>query len=190
MQLYYDSLQKVGASQNDMKFYMEAIISDSSLLLPLLKDGGEGFKKWGEAAEKANAIMSDEMIESLALAKENVQLLNIQWEGLKTTLINNVVPVVQAVADNMDNVKAVASALTAVIAVKLVPTVILAGFQLTQLAIFSVRAGIGLIGLASSGSIATGAMVALRGAMAFLGGPLGLVMLAAQAVAAGSAFTI
>lgn len=188
MQLYYDSLQKVGASQNDMKFYMEAIISDSSLLLPLLKDGGEGFKKWGEAAEKANAIMSDEMIESLALAKENVQLLNIQWEGLKTTLINNVVPVVQAVADNMDNVKAVASALTAVIAVKLVPTVILAGFQLTQLAIFSVRAGIGLIGLASSGSIATGAMVALRGAMAFLGGPLGLVMLAAQAVAAGSAF--
>ena len=37
LQLYYDSLQKVGASQNDMKFYMEAIISDSSLLIPLLQ---------------------------------------------------------------------------------------------------------------------------------------------------------
>ena len=184
LQLYYNSLEKVNATQNDMKFYLEAIISDSSLLIPLLKNGGEGFKKWGDAAERANAIMSDEMVESLALAKENVQLLNIQWEGLKTTLINNVVPVVQAVADNMDNVKAVAFALTAAIAVKLVPSVVLAGFQLTQLTIFSIRAGVGLIGLAGSGSVATGAMVALRGAMAFLGGPLGLLMLAAQAVAA------
>lgn len=188
LQLYYDSLQKVGASQNDLKFYMEAIISDSSLLIPLLENGGEGFKKWGDAAERANAIMSDEMIETLALAKENVQLLNLQWDGLKATLVNNVVPVVQVVADNMDNVKAVTFALTAAMAVKLVPTVIATSIQLAQLAAFSVRAGAGLIGLGSSGSIATGSMVALRGAMAFLGGPVGLAMLAAQGVAAGSAF--
>lgn len=188
LQLYYDSLQKVNSTQNDMKFYMEAIISDSSSLIPLLQNGGEGFKKWGDAAERANAIMSDEMVETLALAKENVQMLSLQWDGLKATLVNNVVPVVQAVADNMDNVKAVAFALTAAMAVKLVPSVVLAGFQLTQLAIFSVRAGVGLVGLASSGSVATGAMVALRGAMAFLGGPVGLAMLAVQGIAAGAAF--
>lgn len=188
LQLYYDSLQKVGASQNDLKFYMEAIISDSSLLIPLLENGGEGFKKWGDAAERANAIMSDEMIENLALAKENVHLLNLQWDGLKATLVNNVVPVVQVVADNMDNVKAVTFALTAAMAVKLVPTVIATSIQLAQLAAFSVRAGAGLIGLGSSGSIATGSMVALRGAMAFLGGPVGLAMLAAQGIAAGAAF--
>ena len=190
LQLYYDSLQKVGASQNDLKFYMEAIISDSSLLIPLLENGGEGFKKWGDAAERANAIMSDEMIETLALAKENVQLLNLQWDGLKATLVNNVVPVVQVVADNMDNVKAVTFALTAAMAVKLVPTVIATSIQLAQLAAFSVCAGAGLIGLGSSGSIATGSMVALRGAMAFLGGPVGLAMLAAQGIAAGAAFAL
>ncbi len=188
LQLYYDSLQKVGASQNDLKFYMEAIISDSSLLIPLLENGGEGFKKWGDAAERANAIMSDEMIETLALAKENVQLLNLQWDGLKATLVNNVVPVVQLVSDNMDDIKAVALALTAAMAVKLVPTVVATSIQLAQLALLSVRAGAGLIGLGSSGSIATGSMVALRGAMAFLGGPAGLAMLAAQGIAAGAAF--
>lgn len=188
LQLYYDSLQKVGATQNDMKFYMEAIISDSSLLIPLLKNGGEGFKKWGDAAERANAIMSDEMIETLALAKENVQLLNLQWDGLKATLVNSVVPVVQLVSDNMDDIKAVALALTAAMAVKLVPTVIATSIQLVQLAAFSVRAGAGLIGLSASASTTTGAMVALRGAMAFLGGPAGLVMLAAQGIAAGAAF--
>ncbi len=188
LQLYYDSLQKVGASQNDLKFYMEAIISDSSLLIPLLENGGEGFKKWGDAAERANAIMSDEMIETLALAKENVQLLNLQWDGLKATLVNNVVPVVQLVSDNMDDIKAVALALTAAMAVKLVPTVVATSIQLAQLAAFSVRAGAGLIGLSASASTTTGAMVALRGAMAFLGGPAGLAMLAAQGIAAGAAF--
>ena len=82
MQLYYDSLVKVGASQNDMKFYMEAIISDSSLLIPLLENGGAGFKKWGDAAQSAGAIMSDSMVNQLALAKENLQMLDLQWQIL------------------------------------------------------------------------------------------------------------
>lgn len=188
LQLYYDSLQKVNSTQNDMKFYMEAIISDSSSLIPLLQNGGEGFKKWGDAAEKANAIMSDEMIETLSLAKENIRLMDLQWQGLQATLVNNAVPVIQLVADNMDNVKAVAFALTAAMAVKLIPTVIATSIQLVQLATFSVRAGAGLIGLAGSGSVATGSMLALRGAMTFLGGPAGLAMLAVQGVAAGAAF--
>lgn len=188
LQLYYDSLQKVGASQNDLKFYMEAIISDSSLLIPLLENGGEGFKKWGDAAERANAIMSDEMIENLALAKENVHLLNLQWDGLKATLVNNVVPVVQVVADNMDNVKAVALALTAAIATKLiVQGAILAG----TFTMAAIRAGVMEATLISLQGRATGAALSmgmLRGAMAFLGGPVGLAMLAAQGIAAGAAF--
>jgi soluble lytic murein transglycosylase-like protein len=188
LQLYYDSLKKVGASQNDMKFYLEAIISDSSLLIPMLENGGEGFKKWGDAAERANAIMSDEMIENLALAKENVQLLNLQWDGLQATLINNVIPVVQTVADNMDNVKAVALALTAAIATKLiVQGAILAG----TFTVAAIRAGVMEATLISLQGRATGAalsMGVLRGATAFLGGPAGLAMLAVQGIAAGSAF--
>lgn len=188
LQLYYDSLQKVGATQNDMKFYMEAIISDSSLLIPLLENGGEGFKKWGDAAERANAIMSNEMIENLALAKENVQLLNLQWDGLQATLINNIVPVVQTVAENMDDVKAVALALTAAIATKLVVQgAILAG----TFTMAAIRAGVMEATLISLQGRVTGAalsMGALRGAMAFLGGPAGLAMLAIQGIAAGSAF--
>ena len=181
LQLYYDSLKKVGATQNDMKFYMEAIISDSSLLLPLLENGGAGFKKWGDAAERANAILSDDMVQSLALAKENVQLLNLQWEGLQATFVNAVVPVVQTVSDNMGNIKAVVVAVAAAMAVKLVPTIAVASYQLAQLTAFSVRAGIGLVGL-------SGSMGALSGAMAFLGGPAGLAMLALQGLAAGAAF--
>lgn len=126
LQLYYDSLQKVGASQNDLKFYMEAIISDSSLLIPLLENGGEGFKKWGDAAERANAIMSDEMIANLALAKENVQLLNLQWEGAKNTLINGSMPAIQATIDNMDALTNVTMIAGAYLAGSYIPTLAIA----------------------------------------------------------------
>ncbi len=124
LQLFYDSLEKVGATQNDMKFYMESIISDSSLLIPLLKNGGEGFKKWGDAAQNAGAIMSDSMVEQLVLAKENLKMLDLQWQGFQATLVNNAIPVIQSVADNFDTMKSVAMVLGAYWAGTYIPVII------------------------------------------------------------------
>ncbi|MGK6755223.1 hypothetical protein ACKUV4_015335 [Acinetobacter baumannii] len=45
-----------------MKFYYGSTISDSSLLIPLLENGGE-FKN-GDAAERAGAIMSDDLLKA------------------------------------------------------------------------------------------------------------------------------
>ena len=72
LQLYYDSLEKANLSQNEMTFFMEAIASDATALIPLLKDGGEGFKTLGEQAEKAGLIMSD--LERKQLEKVNMRL--------------------------------------------------------------------------------------------------------------------
>ncbi|WP_180110782.1 transglycosylase SLT domain-containing protein [Acinetobacter sp. YH12098] len=188
LQLYYDSLVKVGATQNDIKFYMEAIISDSSLLLPLLENNGAGFKKWGDEAERTGAILSDDMVNSLAKAKEHLYSMDLQWQGLQATLVNNTVPVLQAVIDNFDNIEAVAVAVAAGMAAKFIPSLIASTVQLGQLVIFSARAGAGLLSLSGSAGVATGTMVALRGAVAFLGGPAGIAMLAIQGVAAASAF--
>ncbi|RFC81387.1 hypothetical protein C9E89_022145, partial [Acinetobacter sichuanensis] len=103
LQLFYSSLEKTNQSQNNMKFYMEAIISDSSLLIPLLRNGGEGFKKWGDAAQEAGAILSDEFIENTVMAKEQLNLLNLKWEGFKANAINDVmIPSVKALSDNME----------------------------------------------------------------------------------------
>ena len=188
LQLYHDSLVKAGASQNDMKFYMEAIISDSSLLLPLLEQNGAGFKKWGDAAERTGAILSDDVVNSLALAKENLQMMDLQWQGVQANLINNVVPVFELVVDHMDDIKAVGGAVAVAMVAKFVPALIASTIQLGQLGVFAIRAGVGLIGLSGSAGVASTAMIALRGAVAFLGGPVGLAMLAFQGIAAGSAF--
>ncbi|MBF6704449.1 transglycosylase SLT domain-containing protein [Acinetobacter baumannii] len=183
LQLFYNSLEKAGASTNDMKFYMEAIISDSSLLIPLLEKNGQGFKKWGDAAEKAGAIMSDDLVKSLAEAKQNLQLMDLQWQGVEARLVNSVVPAIETVIENWDDIKAVTIAVSAGIATRFVPALVVATYQLGQTAIFAVRAGVGLASFARSAG-------ATAGVMALLGGSAGLAMLATQIAVAGGAYLL
>ncbi|HCT7913220.1 transglycosylase SLT domain-containing protein [Acinetobacter baumannii] len=181
LQLFYNSLEKAGASTNDMKFYMEAIISDSSLLIPLLEKNGQGFKKWGDAAEKAGAIMSDDLVKSLAEAKQNLQLMDLQWQGVEARLVNSVVPAIETVIENWDDIKAVTIAVSAGIATRFVPALVVATYQLGQTAIFAVRAGVGLASFARNAG-------ATASVMALLGGPAGIGMLLTQLAVAGGAY--
>lgn len=126
LQAYYNGLQKANLSHAEQVTYMEQLANDASMLIPLLKNGGEGFQKWGDAAERMNALMSDEMIANLALAKENVQLLNLQWEGAKNTLINGSMPAIQATIDNMDTLTNVTMIAGAYLASSYIPTLAIA----------------------------------------------------------------
>lgn len=51
LQLYVSSLEKANVSQSEMTFYMEAMASDATNLLPLLRDGGAALAKQAEEAE-------------------------------------------------------------------------------------------------------------------------------------------
>ncbi|MBY6176740.1 hypothetical protein KUV73_20380 [Mameliella alba] len=62
LQLYADSLQKAGLSQQQMTFYLEALASDTTALLPLLRNGGQAIKDLGDEAQRSGRIMSNEMI--------------------------------------------------------------------------------------------------------------------------------
>ena len=65
LQLYYDSLEQANLSQQEMTFYMEAIASDATNLIPMLKNGGAGFKEFGDAARESGLIMDEVTIKSL-----------------------------------------------------------------------------------------------------------------------------
>lgn len=86
LQLYVSSLEKANVSQSDMTFYMEAIASDATLLLPLLQDGGEGFRVFGEEAEKAGAIMSGDTLDSANRLSAAMFLSEQATEGFKNQL--------------------------------------------------------------------------------------------------------
>ncbi|MBJ9954520.1 transglycosylase SLT domain-containing protein [Acinetobacter baumannii] len=189
LQLFYNSLEKAGASTNDMKFYMEQIISDSSLLIPLLEKNGQGFKFWGDAAQKAGAIMSDDMVKSLAEAKSNLQLLDLQWQGLQATLVNQVVPVVELVIENWDKIEAGAIALSAVIGTRLALAFVIAGGQAAASLIQYTRYQIALARMAGETITLTTVTRGLGGAMlSLVGGPLGLIALGVQVAIAGGTY--
>lgn len=90
--LYVDSLEKAGASQQDMTFYLEAIASDATALLPLLKNNAEGFKALGDAAAESGAILDDQTIRS-ANELQAITLLTTQTlDGLKNQLVSGLLP--------------------------------------------------------------------------------------------------
>ena len=107
LQLYYDSLEKANVSQSEMVFYLEGIASDASLLIPLLKNGGEGFKFWEETARMAGAVMDEKTIRATQELNAATQLLNLSWQGAKNQFTQAIIPVLGDVAGGLlDNANA------------------------------------------------------------------------------------
>ncbi|WP_051246471.1 hypothetical protein [Metapseudomonas resinovorans] len=91
--LYVSSLEKAGASQQDMTFYLEAIASDATALLPLLKNNAEGFRLLGEQAAQAGAILDNDTIRA-ATELQAVSILTDQaLQGLRNQVAAGLLPV-------------------------------------------------------------------------------------------------
>lgn len=92
LQLYVNSLEKAKLSQSDMVFYLEAIASDSALLLPLLRNNGEAMGEWGDKAAELGAILGDDTISAANAAKKEFQTLGLVYEGLKNRIVEQLLP--------------------------------------------------------------------------------------------------
>ena len=91
--LYVSSLEKAGASQQDMTFYLEAIASDATALLPLLQNNAEGFRLLGESAAQAGAILDNDTIRA-ATELQAVSILTGQaMDGLRNQIAAGLLPV-------------------------------------------------------------------------------------------------
>ena len=65
LQKFYQGLEQANLSQSEMTFYMEAIASDATALIPLLRDGGAGFAEMAREADKLGIVLSDGQLGSL-----------------------------------------------------------------------------------------------------------------------------
>lgn len=86
LQLFVDSLEKANLSQSEMVFQMEAIASDSSLLIPLLSDGGSVIRQMGDEAERTGRILSEMDVKRLQLAAQEM----VNFDQLMATVRNQV----------------------------------------------------------------------------------------------------
>ncbi len=101
LQLYVDSLQKANLSQSDMVFYMEAIASDSSLLLPLLRDNGKAMGEYGDMAEKLGAVMSGDLLNAAEQARGELTKLDLIKQGLVNRIVAQVLPALTSMTEKL-----------------------------------------------------------------------------------------
>ena len=103
LQLYVNKLEEAGVTQQQMSFYLESMASDTTNLIPLLKDGGKGFEYWADAAERAGVIMDEHAIEKANELRVQMDLLNLQVEGVKNQFIQGLMPALVSIGDGISN---------------------------------------------------------------------------------------
>lgn len=102
LQLFFNTLRQAGVSENEMVFYLESIADEGSALIPLLEQGGAGFKKFGDAAKEAGAILSQDTVENAVKAKSAIGDFQNSVTGVTNTLVANAAPAIVFVAENLD----------------------------------------------------------------------------------------
>lgn len=99
LQLYVSSLERANVTQSEMVFYLEAIASDATLLLPLLRNNGQGFKEAGDQAARYGAILSNEAIAQSEQLRKTMIQAEQQFTGLKRAVASETIPAIQDLAN-------------------------------------------------------------------------------------------
>lgn len=89
------SMEEAGLTSKEMSFYLEALGSDMTNLLPLLVNGGKGLKEIGDRASEAGAVMSSEFIQKAQEAQKELDTMKFQIEGVRNEMALAFIPVVK-----------------------------------------------------------------------------------------------
>ncbi|MBH1736336.1 phage tail protein [Stenotrophomonas maltophilia] len=99
--LYFKSLERANLSQAELTFYMEAIASDSSMLIPLLRNNSAGFRQWADAAEAAGAIIDGKTTKATDRLREMTQQADLAMMGLKVSVAEELLPTLNNLTEFM-----------------------------------------------------------------------------------------
>lgn len=101
LQAMWDAIEKANVSFPEAINYMESMGDEASLLIPYLRNGGEGFKLWGDAAEKAGAKMDEKTLRATQELKTSTDLLDLSYRGVKNQISAAFMPVLSDLATDL-----------------------------------------------------------------------------------------
>ena len=93
LQLYVSSLQKANVNQAQMTFFMEAIADEATALVPLLSNGGKGFRELGDAAEATGMVLDTQTIAAAQQFNTELTVLGQYANAAKIQLAAEFMPV-------------------------------------------------------------------------------------------------
>jgi uncharacterized protein (UPF0254 family) len=100
LQLFVSSLEAANLSQAEMTFHMEAMASDATKLLPLLRDNGKAMGEMGKQADALGIVLSEIEVAQLAQMGTDLDTLSSAFGTLSDKLSAQFAPLVtQLIAD-------------------------------------------------------------------------------------------
>lgn len=102
LQLYVSSLEKANLSQADMVFYMEAMASDSTALLPLLQNNGKAFAEQAKRAEELGLALSDMDTERLVQLNSRISASKEVFTSLSEEISAKLSPAIMAATKDFE----------------------------------------------------------------------------------------
>ncbi|WP_417315714.1 hypothetical protein [Cycloclasticus pugetii] len=112
LQLYVKSLEEAGVSQKDMTFYMEAIASDATALIPLLRDNGKLMAELGDEAERTGNVFSDIEFQQLESVRRGMDELTGAATGMKNEIALAALPAIEDLVELLSDPTTIESAKT------------------------------------------------------------------------------
>lgn len=97
--LYVSSLEKANLSQQEMTFFMEAMASDSTRLIPLLQGNAEGLRAMSDEARRLGVVTSDLDIAKIEAARASLSNAAAVSESFNRQLATEAAPAIEAVAE-------------------------------------------------------------------------------------------
>lgn len=99
LQFLVKSLQDAGANSQEFTFFLESIASDATALAPLLVNNAELLREFGDQADRAGSILSDDLITS-ALAFDAIsQDIRRAVQGFSLDVAESLLPALVAVGE-------------------------------------------------------------------------------------------
>ena len=92
---YIKALESANLSQADMTFYMEAIASDSTLLIGAYQNNGAELDRLSQKIRNAGGLMSDELIQNAKEAKEEFNLVAQVMQAQLSIALQDLLPLLR-----------------------------------------------------------------------------------------------
>lgn len=99
LQLYVDSLERAGVSQQEMTFYLEAMASDTTRLIPLLQNGGAEMTRLGAQAQALGAVLDADAIAAMRRSELALVSIGQVFTGVRNRIAVALAPSLEAVAN-------------------------------------------------------------------------------------------
>ena len=99
LQLYVESLERAGVSQQEMTFYLEAMASDATRLIPLLQNGGAEMTRLGAQAQALGAVLDADAIAAMRRSELALVSIGQVFTGVRNRIAVALAPSLEAVAN-------------------------------------------------------------------------------------------